>query len=149
MRARRTGSDGAWGFAQPYCVWRKIVNAPNLFEYPPEVSDSGAYVKGFEVSAVDGTIGTVSAATYDHGKSCLVVDTDARIGGQRRLLPAGTVRGVSREARRLFIGLTKAEVWRGPDYDQEEHRADERHYLEEIARYYEPWAPLRRHVRTP
>jgi hypothetical protein len=119
------------------------MNSPNLFEYPPEVADSGSYVRGFEVLAVDGTIGTVEAATYDHGRSCLVVDTDHWMAGARRLLPAGTVRGVSRDARRLFIGLTKDEIRRAPDYDERKHHIDERTYLETVADYYEPWAPLR------
>ena len=119
------------------------MNAPNLFEYPPEVADVGAYITGFEVHAVDGVIGIVAAANYDHGQSWLVVDTDFWIFGERRLFPAGTVRGVSREARKLFVGMTKDEIRDAPEYDEEQHRTDERAYLGGVGSYYEPWAPLR------
>ena len=118
------------------------MNATNLFEYPPHIAYSGAYLTGFEVLAVDGAIGTVETACYDGGRSWFLVDTDFWIFGERRLLPAGTARGVTCNARRLFIGLTKDEVRNAPDYDEEQHREDEPTYLNALGRYYAPWAPL-------
>ena len=124
---------------------KRALHAPNLFEYPPEIADAGAYVTGFEVHAVDGMIGIVEAATYDHGRSWLIVDTDFWIFGERRLFPAGTVRGVTRDARRLFVGMTKDEIRNAPDYDEQQHRADEHAYLDAVGGYYEPWMPLEFH----
>jgi len=121
----------------------------NLFDYPIEISARAAHVTGFDVRAIDGSIGCVEAATYEHGRSFLVVDTGAWIVREKRLLPAGIVRGVNWETRKLFIGLSKDEVRHAPDHDEERANNDDRDYLKLVAGYYEPWAPGLEYTRRP
>ena len=56
------------------------------------VVDSNVDVSGYEVEASDGSIGKVDEATYDTGRSYLVVDTGPWIFGKKVMLPAGVVR---------------------------------------------------------
>ena len=64
------------------------------------VVDTHADISGFGVEAVDGSIGKVDAATYDVGRSYIVVDTGPWIFGKKVLLPAGVVRGIDETERR-------------------------------------------------
>ena len=75
-------------------------------------------VTGFEVEATDGSIGKVDEATYDTGRSYLVVDTGPWIFGKKVMLPAGIVHRIDVEEQKVFVDRTKDEIRQAPEYDE-------------------------------
>ena len=96
--------------------------------------DTNVDVSGYEVEAADGSIGKVDEATYDTGRSYLVVDTGPWIFGKKVMLPAGVVRGIDEDAQRVFVDRTKDEIKHAPEYD--EGQVDDE-YRGRIGSYYE------------
>lgn len=94
---------------------------------------------GFEVEATDGHIGKIDEATMAPGATCLVVDTGLWIFGKKRMIPAGVVRAVDLDERKVFVDMTKDEIKGGPDYDHDHHQRDEPGYHDDVAGYYDPW----------
>ena len=96
--------------------------------------DTNVDVSGYEVEAADGSIGKVDEATYDTGRSYLVVDTGPWIFGKKVMLPAGVVRGIDEDTQRVFVDRTKDEIKHAPEYD--ESQVDDA-YRGRIGSYYE------------
>ena len=71
------------------------------------VVDTHADITGFGVEAVDGSIGKVDEATYDVGRSYIVVDTGPWIFGKKVMIPAGVVRGIDETEELVFVNRTK------------------------------------------
>ena len=63
-------------------------------------------ISGFEVEATDGSIGKVDEATYETGRSYLVVDTGPWIFGKKVMLPAGVVQGIDEPQQKVFVDRT-------------------------------------------
>ena len=74
-------------------------------------------VVGYDVHAVDGSIGTVAEATSETDRAHIVVDTGFWIFGKKRLIPAGAVIKVDHDARTVMLSLSKDQVKAAPDYD--------------------------------
>ena len=86
---------------------------------------------GFDVAAADGHIGKVDEASYDAGRSFLVVDTGFWIFGKKRLIPAGVVERVDLDTKTVHVALTKDQIKSAPDYDEIQRASSdeyERHY---------------------
>jgi len=94
---------------------------------------------GFDVEATDGHIGKIDQATMAPGATCLVVDTGFWIFGKKRMVPAGVVRAIDADEKKVYVALTKDEIKGAPDYDEDSHRRDEPGYHDEVGRYYDPW----------
>ena len=92
-------------------------------------------ITGFDVEATDGGIGKVDEATYDNGEGALVVDTGFWIFGKKRMLPAGVVRGVDEDTKKVYVSCSKDEVKSAPDYD--ERRRNEAAYRDDVGSHYE------------
>src|SRR6188472_1534498 len=75
-------------------------------------------VSGYDVEATDGSIGKVDEATYETGRSYLVVDTGPWIFGKKVMLPAGVVRGVDETEKVVFVNRTKEQIKSAPEYDE-------------------------------
>jgi hypothetical protein len=90
-------------------------------------------LRGFEVEARDGKIGTVDESSPP-GADHLIVDTGTWIFGKKVVLPAGLVERVSFEERRLLVSRSKDEIKNAPDFD--EQHADDPRYAEELRAYY-------------
>ena len=99
---------------------------------PPDVT-------GFDVEATDGHIGNIDEATMADDATCLVVDTGFWIFGKKRMIPAGVIRAVDVDEKKVFVAMTKDEIKGAPDYDHEHHRRDEPGYHDEVGGYYDPW----------
>ena len=70
----------------------------DVWTYPATmVMEPNVDVSGYDVEATDGSIGKVDEATYDTGRSYLVVDTGPWIFGKKVMLPAGVVRDIDDE----------------------------------------------------
>ena len=104
----------------------------NLWTYPDTVGR--LQMTGFEVEAVDGSIGKVDEATYEADTSFLVVDTGPWIFGKKVLLPAGLVDRVDRDEEKVYINRTKDEIEQAPEFDTDPHRDDA--YRAEVGDYY-------------
>ena len=73
---------------------------------------------GFSVQARDGSIGKIDEATYDVGRSYLVVDTGPWIFGRKSVLPAGVVERVDPATETIFVGLAKDEIKNAPELEE-------------------------------
>ncbi len=89
---------------------------------------------GFEVEALDGSIGKVDEASYEVGGSYIVVDTGPWIFGKKVLLPAGVIERIDPEAEKVFVSRTKDEIKSAPEYD--ETRSGDEGYRGEVGGYY-------------
>jgi len=97
-------------------------------------------VTGYAVEATDGHIGTIDEASFDEdARGCIVVDTGFWIFGKKRMLPAGVVKAIDADERKIFVAMTKDDVKRAPDYDAVRHHDDESAYHDEVGGYYDPW----------
>lgn len=92
-------------------------------------------VKGFDVEATDGSIGSIDEATYDVGASYVVVDTGPWIFGRKVVLPAGAIEMIDLENRKVSVRLTKDQIKDSPPYD--ETRWDDT-YRNDLGTYYGP-----------
>ena len=100
------------------------------------VMETHADISGFGVEAVDGSIGKVDEATYDVGRSYLVVDTGPWIFGRKVMVPAGVVRGIDETEERVFVNRTKEQIKSAPEYD--ESLVGDDTYRSSLGTYYGP-----------
>jgi hypothetical protein len=91
---------------------------------------------GYEVEAIDGSIGKVDEATNEIGGSYVVVDTGPWIFGKKVLLPAGVIDRVDTQEEKVYVNRTKDEIKNAPEFD--ESRYQESDYRNEVGTYYGP-----------
>jgi hypothetical protein len=90
---------------------------------------------GYKVEATDGGIGKIDEATYEVGRSYLVVDTGPWIFGRKVMLPAGVIERVDPDSKTVWVGRTRDEVKDSPEFDADRHREDDE-YRRRLAEYY-------------
>jgi hypothetical protein len=100
-----------------------------------EIADTARDVSGYHVEATDGSIGKVDEATYETGRSYLVVDTGPWILGKKVMLPAGVIRGIDDEEQKVFVDRSKDEIKNAPEFD--ETLLEDETYRGELGSYYE------------
>jgi len=81
---------------------------------------------GYDVEATDGSIGKIDEATNESSSSYVVVDTGFWIFGKKRLIPAGVVSTVDRDARKVHVNMTKEQIKSAPDYDRDDWNDESR-----------------------
>jgi hypothetical protein len=91
---------------------------------------------GFEVEALDGSIGKIDEATYDVGSSYVVVDTGPWIFGKKVMLPAGVISDVDDSDEKVFVNRTKDEIKNAPELD--ESMIGDEGYRSSVGSYYGP-----------
>jgi hypothetical protein len=91
-------------------------------------------LSGFEVEAIDGSIGKVDEATNDAGAAFIVVDTGPWIFGKKVLLPAGVIQDVDLDARQVFVDRTKDQIKNAPEFDED--RYTDETYRSDVGAYY-------------
>jgi hypothetical protein len=96
-------------------------------------------IVGFTVEAIDGEIGSIDQASYDVGRSWMVVDTGPWIFGKKVLLPAGVIDRVDVVDERVFVHRTKDEIENAPEFD--ESRFSDAGYHTEVGTYYGEGGP--------
>ncbi len=108
-----------------------------IWTYPSH-SSGPLDVEGFKVEARDGDIGKVDEATYDVGKSYIVVDTGPWIFGRKVVLPAAAVEQIDLENRKIAVPLTKDQIKDSPELDDTtDFRSDA--YRGQLGAYYDPY----------
>ena len=95
---------------------------------------AGSDISGFEVEAIDGSIGKIDEATYDLGASYVVVDTGPWIFGKKVMLPAGVVRGIDETEEIVFVNRTKEQIKNAPELD--DALLDDDAYRTSVGTYY-------------
>jgi hypothetical protein len=96
----------------------------------------GFDLTGHKVEAIDGSIGKVDEATYDTGRSYLVVDTGPWIFGKKVMLPAGVIRSIDATEKKVFVNRTKDEIKNSPEFD--ESLISDESYRSRLGSYYGP-----------
>ena len=91
---------------------------------------------GYEVEAIDGSIGKVDEATNEDGGSYVVVDTGPWIFGKKVLLPAGVIDRIDTAEEKVYANRTKDEIKDAPEFDESNFR--ESNYRNEVGTYYGP-----------
>ena len=95
---------------------------------------SGTDFVGYEVEAVDGSIGKIDEATYDAGSAYIVVDTGPWIFGKKVMLPAGVIRDVNADDETVFVNRTKDQIKNAPEFD--DTLARDEGYRTRLGSYY-------------
>lgn len=118
-------------------VWRdpRLWSGPGADGTDAEADRRRADLAGYEVEALDGTVGSVDEASYETDQSWLVVDTGPWIFGRKVLLPAGTVQNINHLERTVYVDRTKDQIENSPGYDPEVFGKPE--YRERVGRYYD------------
>ena len=93
-------------------------------------------ITGFEVEAIDGSIGKVDDATFDTGSSYIVVDTGPWIFGKKVMLPAGVIQRIDDAEEKIFVNRTKDEIKNSPEFDESMIKDDS--YRGQLGSYYGP-----------
>ena len=78
---------------------------------------SGTGFIGYDVEALDGSIGKIDEATYDAGSAYIVVDTGPWIFGKKVMLPAGVIRSSDSDEKKVFVNRTKDQIKNAPEFD--------------------------------
>ncbi|WP_328551555.1 MULTISPECIES: PRC-barrel domain containing protein [unclassified Streptomyces] len=109
----------------------------DIWGYDPSTGHIvGTDLVGYKVEAIDGAIGKVDKHADDVGSSYLVVDIGVWIFDRHVMLPAGTVRRVDREERKIHVALTQEQIRSSPDFDRARHVGDA-DYHEQLGGYYQ------------
>jgi hypothetical protein len=94
----------------------------------------GLDLGGFDVEALDGSIGKVDNATNETGGSYLVVDTGPWIFGKKVMLPAGVISRIDTENERAHVNRTKDQIKNAPEFDESLIR--DKDYRRDLGSYY-------------
>ena len=99
----------------------------STWDYRENLATAHRDLTGYDVEAVDGTIGKIDEASNDAGASYVVVDTGFWIFGKKRLIPAGVIERINDGSRQVYVAMTKNHIKNAPDFDGSE-RHDHRPY---------------------
>ena len=91
-------------------------------------------ITGYDVEALDGSIGNIDDATLEADLGHIVVDTGPWIFGKKVMLPAGVITSVDHDNENVFVNRTKDEIKNAPEFD-DSMRNDET-YRTELGAYY-------------
>lgn len=91
-------------------------------------------ITGFKVEAIDGEIGAIDEATWDVGRSHMVVDTGPWIFGKKVMLPAGVIDRIDVDGERVYVHRTKDDIKNAPEFDESAHRDET--YRTDLGTYY-------------
>jgi hypothetical protein len=109
------------------------VTASSLWTYR-DLTWTNRDLAGFEVEALDGSIGKIDQATNELGNAFVVVDTGPWIFGKKVLLPAGVIQNVDLDAEQVFVNRTKDEIKNAPEFDPDTYR--DQSYRDQLGTYY-------------
>jgi hypothetical protein len=116
----------------------RLMSATEMWTYRDTIT-TPANVTGYEVEAIDGSIGKVDEATNEVGGSYIVVDTGPWIFGKKVLLPAGVIDRVDTEEEKVYVSRSKDEIKDSPEFD--ESRYQDSAYRDDVGTYYGPGGP--------
>lgn len=106
----------------------------DLWTYGAVDTSRSVDLTGYDVEAVDGSIGKIDEATYEAGRSAIVVDTGFWIFGKKRVLPAGVIDRIDMDERKVFVNRTKDQIKSAPDWDPDTWQTGD--YRTSVGDYY-------------
>jgi hypothetical protein len=110
----------------------------DVWTYPSQstsgLTDTNIDLTGFDVEALDGSIGKIDEATYETGRSFIVVDTGPWIFGKKVMLPAGVIRSIDETEEKVFVNRTKDQIKNSPEFD--DSLLEDETYRTELGSYY-------------
>ena len=109
----------------------------DIWTYRDQQTEASPQLAGFDVEALDGSIGKIDEATGETGSSCLVVDTGFWIFGKKRMVPAGVIDSIDLDKEKVYVNMTKDQIKGAPDYDEALSRDNK--YRDELGTYYDPF----------
>ena len=74
-------------------------------------------IVGYDVEAIDGSIGKIDGATLETDSGHIVVDTGPWIFGKKVMLPVGVLKSADHEDEKVFVNRTKDEIKNAPEFD--------------------------------
>ncbi len=89
---------------------------PEIWTSRPAVTRLNDDMAWYDVEGRDGKIGKVARVTYE--QTCLILST-SRLFGKKYVIPASAVVEVDTDKQTLFVDLSKEEVERSPEYDDD------------------------------
>jgi hypothetical protein len=104
-----------------------------------DVGAQSGQLVGYDVEALDGSIGKIDKASTETSRHYLVVDTGFWIFGKKRLIPAGLFTRVDHTNRKVFVSMTKDQIKQAPDYDEAMRKEDDAYY-DKYSSYYGPYS---------
>ena len=101
-------------------------------------------IVGYDVEAIDGSIGKIDGATLETDSGHIVVDTGPAIFGKKVMLPVGVLKSADHEDEKVFVNRTKDEIKNAPEFDDfmridEKYRTELGSYYGEGGRGYRDW----------
>ena len=110
----------------------------DVWTYPSQstsgLTDTSIDLTGYDVEALDGSIGKIDEATYETGRSFIVVDTGPWIFGKKVMLPAGVIRSIDETEEKVFVNRTKDQIKNSPEFD--DSLLEDETYRTELGSYY-------------
>lgn len=91
-------------------------------------------LKGFDVRATDGMIGTVDEAKNEDGLSYIVVSRGSALLKHKQMLPASTILEVDPQTRSVLVDRSQREIENAPTFDPANYRSAA--YRRTLARHY-------------
>lgn len=87
----------------------------NLWSYHPDIDVPHASIIGYDVEAIDGSIGSVDEAQHDSDDAFLIVDTGHWIFGKQRIIPARLVTQIDSDQQKIFLSVKRDHIENAPD----------------------------------
>jgi hypothetical protein len=115
------------------------MTTPNerIWGYRDDSHDATRDLVGYDVEAIDGSVGKIDEATVNTSRSYLVADTGFWIFGKKRLIPAGVIDRVDHDDHKVYLSMTKQQIKDAPDLDDEHQVAEhDDEFYEAIGAYY-------------
>jgi hypothetical protein len=100
----------------------------------PAAGGDAPDLSGYEIEALDGSVGKVDEALVAGSRAYLVVDTGPWIFGKKVILPVGVIERIDVEHQKVWVDRTREEIKSAPELDESDG-PDERH-REELGKYY-------------
>jgi hypothetical protein len=97
---------------------------PALWSFPEGSVGHSESVKGYEVEASDGPVGTVSWADYKPGESYMVVSCRGDGRDVHRIVPAGVVTRVDHAKKTVAVKVAADQVRTSPEQADPERPVD-------------------------
>jgi hypothetical protein len=111
----------------------------NVWNYRESVVRDKSSILGYDVDAIDGSIGKITDDAIYVDASHIVVDTGFWIFDKKRIMPASVITGIDHGDETVHVGLTKAEVKDAPDYVPESRLDTDHDYRNGVEVYFRPW----------
>ena len=90
---------------------------------------------GYNVEALDGSIGKIDEMTDEVARAAVVVDTGPWIFGRKVVIPAGAIERIDLNEMKVHVAMTKDQIKNSPEFDPDRGWRDDE-YRTRLDAYY-------------